>query len=463
MIKKELHRQPTLPHVLTEYGFQDLEAERLQKAKEKEKERRKAVKKHDESNFDDYERERTLEKEKERDEQCLQLVKDIYKLRDYYYKEYNALLAAKVEKQREQIKANDAARSKLREEQEEKERQETHKVKKRLRRHTLDQKLPTFYVPKTDLYYIVGLEEKLRREGKLKTVMDYNKFRKEISEPETFYKHFKVQKHLDQTKYTSSLNEHQSSYSCGESSDSLYSLEPKVKHDDRPLGRISESQESTRSDNWAVTQMYHSQSKQTKSGSGVSSKADDIEKKFPKLDMPKLHCFTMDLNRKLPDPEEVRVDKDLKAKELHRKRMARTVTKMYQLAMSNAAVSARIMDQHEDLKMFLEGPSLSDVIADRHWLVAYGMNDLKEETPESSCPSPAPTQSRLQPIQEAESSRDTSVQDVEECPGSQEMSTVPDEKKSLVPLTMEEIRTNCTIKESKALSTLWHNYVQTGK
>uniref|UniRef100_A0A2C9KGR7 Uncharacterized protein n=1 Tax=Biomphalaria glabrata TaxID=6526 RepID=A0A2C9KGR7_BIOGL len=121
MIKKELHRQPTLPHVLTEYGFQDLEAERLQKAKEKEKERRKAVKKHDESNFDDYERERTLEKEKERDEQCLQLVKDIYKLRDYYYKEYNALLAAKVQKQREQIKANDAARSKLREEQEEKE------------------------------------------------------------------------------------------------------------------------------------------------------------------------------------------------------------------------------------------------------------------------------------------------------------------------------------------------------
>ncbi|KAH9491542.1 hypothetical protein Btru_030901 [Bulinus truncatus] len=472
------YNQPTLPHLLTEYGFQDTETERITKARQKEKQRRKAVKKHEEesNSFDEYERERSLEKEKEREEHCLQLVRDIYRLRDYYYKEYNTLLAAKVQKQREEIKAKDSIRQKLKEEQEERERLETHKVKKRLKRHTLDQTPPPFYIPKTDLYYIIGLEEKLRRDGKLKTVTDYNKFREEIKNPAVFYNHFKVHKSMDDTNYAGSFNEQQSNYSHGESSDSVYSLEQKmVKLEEKPLGRISESQESMRSNNRTLSQTFSSQSK----GKSISSKADDIEKRFPKLEMPKLHCFTMDLSKKLPDPEEIRVDEELKSRELRRKKLARTVTKMYQLAMSNAAVSKRIMDQHNELKMFLEGPNLSDVIADKHWMVAYGMNGAEDEVSrddenlESLDRTSAFSGSRLQPLPEIKTQDTMALCDIPETQeeNNDDLSeslrknspTSKGNDKPVFPLTMGEIQTKYPVRESKALSTLWTNYLRAGK
>lgn len=42
----------------------------------------------------------------------------------------------------------------------------------------------------------MGLEDKLRKEGKLKTPSDFNKFRNDMNEPHIFYANFKVNKNL---------------------------------------------------------------------------------------------------------------------------------------------------------------------------------------------------------------------------------------------------------------------------
>ncbi|CAL1542651.1 unnamed protein product [Lymnaea stagnalis] len=484
-VKHRTNFSPSLPHLLTEYGFQDKEAERLKKAKEDEKRRRRAAKMQKPDSFDEFEEERIMAKEKERDEQCLQFVKDVYRLRDYYYKEYNSLLSEKVEGQRKKLKEIDDHFKKEREIKEEIERKESHKVKPRLKRHTLDKTPQAIHVPKTDLYMIIGLENKLRREGKLKTVMDYNKFRAEIERPEVFYSNFKVRKNMDFNQYPSSLQDHQSSYSQGESNDSLHSLEQKPgqkgAHEEWSLGRISESQESSRPEtqpeNWAVTQLYHSSHKRRNSLLHSSkARADELDKKFPKLEMPQLHCFTMDLTKKPPDPEEVQIDEDLKMKERERRRMARTINKMYQLAMSNSAVTARIMGQHDedDMNMLINGPDLCDVIADHHWMQAYGLHDNSARNISQEMEEPhqglSLTESKLQPLPGI-SSRQTTASSIKSRSVSAsrngspavESPTEPDEDKPMLPLTMNEIKEKCNIVEAKTLSTLWTNYLRAGK
>ncbi|XP_059176060.1 uncharacterized protein LOC131955802 [Physella acuta] len=484
------YKHSSLPHVLTDYGFKDTEAERLAKAKQEEKRRRKALKQQQTNNFYDADEERIQEKERERDEQCLKLVNDMYRLRDYYYKEYNSLLADKVKKQRENIKAKDEEREKKIFDEEEMKRKASHTVKKK-ERHTLDTLPPKLKVPKTNLYLIVGLEEKLRKEGKLKTTTDFTQFRSELQNPEVFNSTFKIHKHKDFSSYSGSVSDHESSPSHGESNDSLNSLEqrPLGLKQERSLERISESQESSRPstthNKWAVTQL--NQSKRKSSLSQGDKIRLDVEKLFPKLEMPKLHCFTLDLTKRPPDPEEVQEDIELKAKERMRKKMARTVNKMYQLAMSNAAVAARIIDQHEDMDMVLNGPDLSDVIADHHWFQAYGLREgaLQEETnypqnsfggPKSlsglpsvdgppSVSGPPSLDTRPDPLPDIPSRGSSSTsrksQAIEIC---QENQSVTEETtKPPQPLTMSEIQDQCAIVEAKALSTLWNNYLRAGK
>ncbi|KAK3778922.1 hypothetical protein RRG08_013181 [Elysia crispata] len=491
------YNQPSLPSLLTSYGFGDEADEEKRKDKEERKRKQKELKKHKKktSSFDDNEDEKALMRAQEKEDHYLKLVKDLYRLRDYYYNEYSNLLGEKVEKQRREIRERDSLRRTQQEKEEEEKRKASHSVKKRLERHTLDTTPSTVSVPKTDLYHIVGLEDKLRREGKLKTPSDYSKFREDMREPVTFYKTFKVKKATDLHSYPSSSAEHASNYSHAESQENIFSMIPTCVVEEpgqRSLSRISESREPSRAglrpDHWAITQQYPAVYRQKRRSVQARKKSlvdtqSDLDKRFPKLEMPKLHCFTMDLAKKPPDPEEVRQEAELRAREKQRKKAIRTYTKMYQLAMSNAAVSNRILDQHEDMDMIINGPDLCDVIADHHWMTAYG---LREDEPqeEEIYPGDVPS-AGVQQVDSPESdhnsrsvsevqSRQHSAASAHRSPkfqsGSRQTSATSkkalpeiEAKSAPLPLTMTEITEKCSIMEAKTLSTLWNNYLRSGK
>ncbi|GFN84716.1 hypothetical protein PoB_001122200 [Plakobranchus ocellatus] len=489
------YNQPSLPFLLSNYGFGDGSNDEKQKEKDNRKEKQAKKQKKKTSSFDDGEDEKALMRAKEKEEHYLKLVKDLYRLRDYYYNEYSSLLGEKVQKQRREIRERDNQRQRQKEKEEEEKRIASHMVKKRLERHTLETTPSTAHVPKTDLYHIIGLEDKLRREGKLKTPSDYNKFREEMDEPTTFFRTFKVKKTTDLHSYPSSMADHVSNHSRVESQDNIFSMAPTLQIEEqgqRSLSRISESREPSRTgfrpDHWAITQQYPAMYKQKRRSIHAGRKSivdslNDLDRRFPKLEMPKLHCFTMDLAKKPPDPEEVQQQAQLRAREKERKKAIRTYTKMYQLAMSNAAVSNRIMDQHEDMDMIINGPDLCDVIADHHWMTAYGLRevlpqDLEENQSEVASLAEQPedhdkgeNQGRLDSSgQSRENSATSSQRSSGSRGGSRQASaksqkTLPEiePKPAPLPLTMTEITDKCNIMEAKTLSTLWSNYLRAGK
>lgn len=487
------YNQPSLPSLLTNYGFGNEDEENKKTDKDQNKEKQKELKKRKKkpSSFDDYEDEKALMRAQEKEEHYLKLVRDLYRLRDYYYNEYSNLLGEKVENQRREIRKRDTIRKIQLEKEEEEKRKASHTVKKRLERHTLDTTPATTNVPKTDLYHIVGLEDKLRKEGKLKTPSDYSKFREEMEHPHTFYKTFKVKKATDLLSYPSSVADHTSNYSQVDSQEHIFSMAPISIVEEpglRSLSRISESREPSRAghrpEHWAITQQYPALYRQKRRSIQVARKSvvdaqSDLDKRFPKLEMPKLHCFTMDLAKKPPDPEEVRQQAELRAKEKNRKKAIRTCTKMYQLAMSNAAVSNRILDQHEDMDMIINGPDLCDVIADHHWMTAYGLCEVEPQEEEHTGEVIAFEENQGVLSEMVESglevqSRRPSADSVKRSPKSENGSRPASatSKKALpeiepkptpMPLTMTEITDKCNIMEAKTLSTLWNNYMRAGK
>ncbi|RUS72875.1 hypothetical protein EGW08_019362 [Elysia chlorotica] len=484
------YNQPSLPSLLTNYGFEDgiYEEKKKDKGEEKKKQKELQKRKKKTNSFDDNEDEKALMRAQEKEEHYLKLVRDLYRLRDYYYNEYSNLLGEKVEKQRREIRERDSLRRTQLEKEEEEKRKASHTVKKRLERHTLDTTPATVSVPKTDLYHIIGLEDKLRREGKLKTPSDYSKFREDMEEPTTFYKTFKVKKGTDLHSYpSSSTADHASNYSQAESQENFFSMVPKCVVEEpghRSLSRISESREPSRAghrpEHWAITQQYPALYKQKRRSVQHRKKSlvdnqSDLDKRFPKLEMPKLHCFTMDLAKKPPDPEEVRQETELRAREKQRKKAIRTYTKMYQLAMSNAAVSNRILDQHEDMDMIINGPDLCDVIADHHWMTAYGLHEVEPQEEEiyQQVASPESDHNRgsVSEAQSRQSSASSAGRSSKSQGGSRQASAstkkmLPEiEAKSVppLPLTMTEITEECSIVEAKTLSTLWNNYLRAGK
>jgi len=499
-----IYDRSCMPSVLTNYGFEDRSSPKITAVKKVKIKKEKKPKKKD--SFDDAEDEAELEKNRERDEYYERMVNGLYKLRDYYYNEYSSLLSDKVEKQRQKIRERDLILQKQREKKEEEERKASHTVKKRLARHTLETTPITVAVPKTDIYHIVGLEQKLKKQGKLKTVSDFTKFREDMEDPVVFKTQFKVPKNTAPPESIKSPRTSLLSSSQGQGSD-LFSIAPDPVVDPpnpatlppRALSRISELHESsrpgTRAENWAVTQQAHYHNRRRSSGAiqpltkKKSDYAADLEKRFPKLEMPQLRCFTMNLDNKPPDPEVVLQQAELRAREKQRKKALRTVTKMYQLAMANSATHARIMDQQDgDLDLLMHGPDLCDTIADHHWMTAYGLRELPEEvaspvvTEEQELEQEVETETELwsqQPVMSESQAELTQATDpplaiMEEArsrasskrsrgSAKSHKSPRPSEPKTPMALTLDEIQGECNIKEAKGLSTLWTNYLRSGK
>ncbi|XP_067674281.1 DNA ligase 1-like [Haliotis asinina] len=463
--------KPSLPTPLTEYGLDERKQARAKARaarEQKEKKRKRST-----TFYNDDEKDK--EKEKLKEEKHMQVLEDLKKLRNYYYQEYRDKLDTKVTQQRKDIRLKNEAQLKKQQLKEDKEREATHHVKKRHEHHKL--KHDDSYmknIPKSDVYLILGLQEKMLKEGKLRGQDDLDRFWMEMRKPQVFFAHFP-----DGLAATSSF--HQNIVKSA--------MQSPGREQSRSLSQIAESKESSRPtthDTWAVTQRYSHihQALESPSLRGVSispsrQAAIELEKRFPKLEMPPLHCFTMDLGKKPPDPEEIQLKMDLKAKEKQRRKFLKKLHKMHQLAMANSAAATRILDKHTDLAFLLDGPDLTDLISDYYW-------ETHEAAPSLSQPAALASQ-RLPPISGQESARvgePTMTKEAMMVESETEqsthsrrssVSTTPRQEKKAeqqlvvyeppkpLPLTMEEVRDKSRIVEAKALSSFWPNYMHAGR
>ncbi|ESO99147.1 hypothetical protein LOTGIDRAFT_238838 [Lottia gigantea] len=311
--------QQSLPHVLSNYGLDNNRQKKKKSAKVR-KERR--TKRRTEFLEDE---ERDKEREKLKEEKYLSVVDDLHKLKNYYYREYRDLLTEKIIRQRLEIKdKSEAMLASAR--QKEQEEREANKSKARMTKHKLVHNEDFLKnVEITETARIVNLQTKLQKEGKLKSQSDIDEFWRNIKNPNANEKYF------DKNR--------------GETPDSVFG--GKIATANRPLSQINESSESsrptTRGENWAVTQQYKHQHKgpgnRQKNNSSAAKQA--MDKRFASVDMPPLHCFTMDLSEKPPDPEMINKRVQLKAIEKQRKKFMGKLHKMHQLAMANNALASR--------------------------------------------------------------------------------------------------------------------------
>ncbi|XP_052811300.1 uncharacterized protein LOC128238969 [Mya arenaria] len=511
------HSKSALPHILAEYGLED----KSHQASKKEKPKKKAVKKA-ESSVDAEEEDRA--RRRAREQRRLLGLGDNH-VQDKYYAEYIEFLEQKVIKQRQEQRDREEARKRalLHEEEEsdheankkpptpQKEERAEHRFVRRLEKMELKNDDSFLQgLPRTDIArilmtptfksWIVVLQDKLRREGKLKTQADVDQFWRDIRKPEVFYEHFKVKKNV---------MDHASHPDIEPEDDFNESSAPAHVREDagpgmegRSLSHISEA--SHRGDSWAITQKYQSahgpnapkspkspRERRRKNSTQVAKNAAlDLELRCPKLEMPPLACFSLDLGEKPPDPDEILKRMVLKSREKSRKKHQRKLNKMYQMAMTNTAAANRIMDRHGDITDILEGAALRDVrdfcCKQRELAVfdepqAYQYNDLQQyyrvltdpRRPQGEQPSslqgtsqgqtslPGSRHSsagsrRLTPISDTSSRRSTKTKKSKRLTA--ELQPLPEP----MPLSFNEVYTREKTVEAKCLSTLWSNYMHAG-
>lgn len=356
-------------------------------------------------------------------------------------------------------------------EDEEESTKKPHKIslKKKLVRHDLSTNTEFLKtIPKTEIAKILELQDKLMKEGKLKTQGEVDQFWQDIKKPDIYLSYFKPQTQLSGTGSGSTL-----SRTNVETHSSMTALQ---ENPGRSLSQISERSSIhgayRDTQDWAITQQFKSQHSKV-SIPAQKSKPTDLEKKFPKTQMPQLHCFTMDLGEKPPDPEQLAREAELKVKIKQRKRFLRKLHRMHQMAMANNAATNRILDKHGDLASIFEGNTLRDVLS---ILPAPEDQYISEEDlrmPESIYPSLPPprslngsSKSRSLVSRESRSSlasrdsvrKDSSLRRL----GSREQSR-PVPPPPPVPLTLDEIRQKSRTLEAKCLSTNWINYMRSGR
>ncbi|XP_052243437.1 uncharacterized protein LOC127853199 isoform X3 [Dreissena polymorpha] len=498
------HSKSTLPHILMEYGLEDKDHHQpKKKEKLKKKKRTKKTESGDETEDEDRPRRKATEK---------RLVANLgeTQLDNDYYAQYIDFLEQKVQQQRQKQKERDEAAKlatlRAQEESDSEPEPPLPVVKKEEAKHRLVRRLERVELrhddsflkdlPRTDTArilltptfrsWIVVLQDKMKREGKLKTQADVDKFWRDIRQPDVFYQYFKVQKtdaglnaNLDTSNYNSSANE-------GSDDNDVFPKSP-VTLPDMPPRSLSHISEASNRDTWAITQKYNSnygpkspkspKEKKRKGSTQMAKEAAmDLEIRCPKLEMPPLACFSLNLAEKPPDPDEIIRKVELKARQKSRKKHERKLNKMYQMAMTNTAASNRILAQHKDLTNILEGATLRDVLSvfdvpgmdlqayyrritdPRHALEAQHPGGRILEAPGATQPRSLPSSAgsrKLTPIDRT-GSRKSSKTKKKKTPEALEY-------KQPMPLSFDEIFTREKTLEPKCVSTLWTNYMHAGK
>ncbi|XP_045196687.2 TBC1 domain family member 5 homolog A-like isoform X3 [Mercenaria mercenaria] len=500
------HTKSTLPHVLAEYGLEDKDHPK----KEKRKKRKKKVEVASDNEDDEK------SKRKARDE-IFRHVFSSTRETDNYYSEYIDFLEQKVIQQRQKAQRDLEEAERLRALKLEKESEEEVKkvpeappLEPEYVRESKSMKQKRRYVrklervelkhddsflrdiPKTDTARIIALQDKLKKEGKLKTQCDVDKFWNDIRKPHVFYEHFKVHK--------KDAGPFEPSHENDSHSDSQEEQEgqPGPEMAPRSLSHISEA--SRDREPWAITQKFQTshgpktpipERKRRDSIQMAKDAAVDLEKRCPKLEMPPLACFSLKLGKKPPDPEEITKNLDIKAREKSRKKFQRKLNKMYQMAMTNTAAANRILAQHGNITNILEGAALRDLrnfccepreISHISELAVFDepYPTLEDYYRDITDPSRAlevhpdvdrqSIGSRSQPStrqSSAASRKLTPISDTSSRAGSKTRK----KKKSPemiefpvpLPLSFDEVTTKEKTMEPKCVSTLWTNYMHAGK
>lgn len=194
--------------------------------------------------------------------------------------------------------------------------------------------------------------------------------------------------------------------------------------------------------------------------------------------MPQLHCFTMDLGEKPPDPEQLAREAELKVKIKQRKRFLRKLHRMHQMAMANNAATNRILENHGELSNALDGNTLRDVISilpapeDQY----ISEDDLK--MPDSVYPALPPPRTS---ISQGSSRRSLVSRESRTSLMSRESFRKESSRRKLgsreqsrpaqpappppppIPLTLDEIRQKSRSLDAKCLSSNWINYMRSGR
>ncbi|XP_071135530.1 uncharacterized protein DDB_G0284459-like isoform X9 [Mytilus edulis] len=468
------HKESNLPSVLTDYGMED------DKTKEKGRRKKKKIRSEKEN---DHDMDGNTEKRKKKREERYQQIMENQEDGGNFYSKKVSGLALRVKTQSDSRSQTPRTPRTPRQEEEETKKSQKNCMKKKLKRHELSTNTDFLKtVPKTETAKIIELQDKLMKEGKLKTQAEVDRFWQDIKKPDVYSSYFKPAMQTQASgsgSATSSLNR-----SNVESHSTVAALQD---YPGRSLSQISERSSVPGlykdTQDWAITQQFkHQHSSHTKVASPVKSRTTDLEKKFPKTQMPQLHCFTMDLGEKPPDPEQLAREAELKVKIKQRKRFLRKLHRMHQMAMANNAATNRILDKHGELSSFLEGNTLRDVKS-----LYCGMQTnllsilpapedqyISEEDlrmPESVYPAlPPPRASVSQGSSKPRSlvsresrtslaSRGSFRKESSRRKLGKELPPPPPP----IPLTLEEIRQKTRVIEPKCLSTNWINYMRNGR
>ncbi|XP_064627109.1 uncharacterized protein LOC135487406 isoform X2 [Lineus longissimus] len=505
-LKYNIRSKSTLGSVLIDYGLPE-EKKKRHKKREPDTKVRPPQRRRRETYEDERDRERRLYREKK----SQQVVDDLDSLKDHYYAKYMNMLNERVKKQHVDFKRR--SEDQQRQLQEEKETA-SHRVKKRLTRSDLSTDNSFMKdLHKSQFHEILARERKLAKEGKLKTLTDSELFwSKELNIPTSIKDD--SQRRGIQNNLLSMLGGDSSENFSFTDQDSINSLDdtqqPATNLNLYQIEEVSESRPSTREQQtgrWAVTQQAQhiykpTRDKERRRGS-MNSQArktkDEVEIQFPRVEMPKLHCFTMSLAKPPPDLVEERRKADLANRERERRVFLRKIQKMYQLAMANTASANRILDKHDpdDLFLLMEGPNVSDKTShyalkpspfhdeanidhfflthtDQSWPPGkYGIATIPEEresevqTRQSFITHQTHTEEitdRTGSGVSAPSSKTWQMRPEESEARSKPMPIISREKS--IPLTMNELLEQCPeekIMEAKQLSSLWTNYMKENK
>lgn len=472
------HSRSNFPLVLDEYGE---EKDPRDKENKKKKSSKKATKS---ETHDDEVQEKRRKKQEER---YMQVMDDLNNrpVGDRFYSKKVATIATSVDKFQDRNYNSPPKSPRVEIMEVAKANKKAHKKKEKYVLTTNNEHMKN--ITKTETAKIIEIQDRLIREGKLKSQGDIDKFREDAKDPvvlNSYLSKSSTKQDLSFTNMNEVKPERSNPYM------SMSELPP------RSLSYISErsSRPETRHD-WAITQQFkhkHEQNKTMTPHQIAKQAAHDLEKRFPKTQMPPMKGFTIDLGEKPPDPEELQREIDLKVRIKQRKKFLRKLNRMYQLSMAHNAATSRILEKHGEINKILEGNSLRDVVATLPAPedVYITEEDIRVPDPgeifgplvESVPVSRASTRTNLisqkgsrENLASQKGSRETllsrgsskagskvvrrqtfSVGDIQE----DKVLTLPP---APLPLTMDEIRTKAKIVEAKCLSSNWINYMRAGK
>ncbi|XP_069129638.1 uncharacterized protein [Argopecten irradians] len=506
--KGKLHSESNLPNVLSEYGMEEKE-NKYKEARRARKERqpKKVAKEPEETDTKEKRRKKREEQARQirhhyRTSQSLQAV--LLRENSRYQQlmeerqsmpEGSQYFSKKVSHMMTRLHTPREGTSQPGE-QEESQKQEKPVFKRRMEKHVLTSNSDFLKdMPKSEIAKVIELQDRLMKEGKLKTQYDVDKFREDIKKPEVYNSYFKSSKSSD----------------AGSVVGSTVASLPKVPPTNpRSLSHIAEGSRPPTREEWAVTHQFAPKyNEQTKTATSKKQGPSDLEKRFPKAQflwspspyapvhrkinplrpqMPPLKCFSMDLGEKPADPEEIQRQAELKVRIKQRKKFLRKLHRMHQMAMAHSAAASRIMENHGEIGSILDGNSLRDVASMYSGMQNFisvlpapedqyiSQQDLevgeiggqlmqddrsRGSSSNGSNHSRASLQSRSSLASrgslQSRGSKTSGFRRRLQSRESNRPKAVP------LPLTMDEIRTKTKVIEAKCLSSNWMNYMKAGR